>query len=266
MRRRKRLPRLLHASFCLGLVLLALVFVRFTCGPTRLLTEKAALRRVQRQSLHIPREPVYRFEVSGSQFFAMWDGEKLYTYAAQWVRPGRNGFSYNENRETGFRLMRTPLIREYIGCYFWNDSDEFGWGCPGYPMSWYKMANGESKLVTALPLLVLNDDPAVIGGVCNVYGKKGGDKKTGLGSVEFSWPWGGRRTSPYGVGFEIQTPIVEADDEARRVLISIPGRGTKNDRSTTAAAEIVWCDENGNELYRQQIELIEPERSEEYGA
>ena len=42
MKKRKRLPRLLHGAFCLGAVLLALVFVRFTCGPTQLLTENPA--------------------------------------------------------------------------------------------------------------------------------------------------------------------------------------------------------------------------------
>ena len=97
MKKRKRLPRLLHGAFCLGAVLLALVFVRFTCGPTQLLTEKAALRRAQRQSLHIPREPVYTREIAGSQFFAVWDGQELYTYTAQWVRPFRKGYSYNAN-------------------------------------------------------------------------------------------------------------------------------------------------------------------------
>ena len=265
MRRRKRLPRLLHGAFCLGAVLLALVVVRFTCGPTRLLTEKAALRRAQRQSLHIPREPVYKIDVTGSQFFAVWDGEKLYTYTAQWVRPGRKGYSYNANGETGFRLMRSPLIREYAWFYFWNDSAEYGWGCPGVPMSAYTTANGMTKLVSVLPLLVLNDDPAVTGGVCDLHGIKGADRETGLGGVEYSWPWAGRRTSPFGVCFEIQTPIAEADDAARAVLSAV-SVGDWGYRSATAAAEIHWCDENGKELYQQEIELIEGEGSEEHGA
>ena len=200
MKRRKRLPRLLHGAFCLGAVLLALVFVRFTCGPTQLLTEKAALRRAQRQSLHIPREPVYKIDVTGSQFFAVWDGQELYTYTAHWVRPFRKGYSYNANGETGFRLMRTPLIREYSWCYFWNDSSEYGWGCPGVPLSWYKTANGTTKLVSLLPLLVLNDDPAVTGGVCNLHGIKGADKETGLGGAEFSWPWGGGNSDAHRRG------------------------------------------------------------------
>ena len=259
MRKRKRLPRLLHASICLGLVLLALVVVRFTCGPTNLLTEKQALRRAQRQSLHIPREPVYKLRIANSQFYAMWDGEELYTYIACWTRPGRRGFSYNADGETGFRLMETPLIREYAWCYFWNDSREFGWGCPGYAMSWYKTANGETKLVSVLPLLVKNGDPAVDGGGCNVHGIKGADKETGLGGVEYSWPWQGRRMSDFGVVFEIQTPMSEADEAARRVLsvISLGQRASASDAKGTASAEIVWCDENGNELYRQQIELLE---------
>ena len=267
MRRRKRLPRLLHGAFCLGAVLLALVVVRFTCGPTRLLTEKAALRRAQQQSLHIPREPVYRLNVANSQFFAVWDGKELYTYRAMWERPFRKGYSYNANGETGFRLMRSPLIREYDWCYFWNDSGEYGWGCPGWPMSVYKTANGTTKLVSVLPLLVFNDDPGVTGGVCNLHGIKGADKETGLGGVEYSWPWGGRRSSPFGVCFEIQTPIAEADDAARRVLSEISfGEGYRSDLSTTATAEIFWGDDNGNVLYRQQIELIEGEGSEDYGA
>ena len=266
MRRRKRLSRLLHASICLGLILLALVFVRFTCGPTRLTTEKQALRRAQRQSLHIPREPVYKCRVANSQFFAMWDGKELYTYTALWERPFRRGYSYNANGETGFRLMETPLIREYDWCHFFNDSAEYGWGCPGYPMSWYKTANGESKLVTVLPLLVINDDPAVDGGGCIVYGIKGADRETGLGGEAYSWPWQSRRTSDFGVAFEIQTPMSEADDAARRVLSGIPFGGYYNDRSSTAAAEIIWYDENGTELYRQQINLIEREGSEHYGA
>ncbi len=266
MKRRKRLPRLLHGAFCLGAVLLALVFVRFTCGPTRLLTEKAALRRAQRQSLHIPREPVYKIDVWGSQFFAVWDGQELYTYTAQWVRPFRKGYSYNANGETGFRLMRTPLIREYSWFHFFNDSSEYGWGCPGVPLSWYKTANGTTKLVTVLPLLVLNDDPAVTGGVCDLHGIKGVDKETGLGGVAYSWPWGGGRTSPFGVCFEIQTPIDEVDDAARRVLHGIPFGGYYNDRSFTATAEIRWRGENGKELYRQEIELIVGEGIEDHGA
>ncbi len=271
MKKRKRLPRLLHGAFCLGAVLLALVFVRFTCGPTQLLTEKAALRRAQRQSLHIPREPVYTREIAGSQFFAVWDGQELYTYTAQWVRPFRKGYSYNANGETGFRLMRTPLIREYSWCYFWNDSGEYGWGCPGVPISWYKTANGTTKLVSVLPLLVLNDDPAVTGGVCNLHGIKGADKETGLGGAEFSWPRGGGRTSPFGVCFEIQTPIDEADDAARAVLSDISvwklGYVSPGYRPATAAAEIFWGDDSGNVLYRQEIELIEQgEGSEEHGA
>ena len=271
MKKRKRLPRLLHGAFCLGAVLLALVFVRFTCGPTQLLTEKAALRRAQRQSLHIPREPVYKIDVWGSQFFAVWDGQELYTYTAQWVRPFRKGYSYNANGETGFRLMRTPLIREYSWCYFWNDSGEYGWGCPGVPLYWYKTANGTTELVSVLPLLVLNDDPAVTGGVCNLHGIKGADKETGLGGAEFSWPWGGGRTSPFGVCFEIQTPIDEVDDAARAVLSDISvwklGYVSPGYRPAEAAAEIRWHDENGKVLYRQEIELIEKrEGSEEHGA
>jgi len=261
MKKRKRLPRLLHGAFCLGAVLLALVFVRFTCGPTQLLTEKAALRRAQRQSLHIPREPVYKIDVWGSQFFAVWDGQELYTYTAQWVRPFRKGYSYNANGETGFRLMRTPLIREYSWCYFWNDSGEYGWGCPGVPLYWYKTANGTTELVSVLPLLVLNDDPAVTGGVCNLHGIKGADKETGLGGAAFSWPWGGGRTSPFGVCFEIQTPIDEVDDAARAVLSDISawklGYVSPGYRPAEAAAEIHWHDENGKVLYRQEIELIE---------
>ena len=167
--------------------------------------------------------------------------------------------------------MRTPLIREYSWCYFWNDSGEYGWGCPGVPLSWYKTANGTTKLVSVLPLLVLNDDPAVTGGVCNLHGIKGADKETGLGGAEFSWPWGGGRTSPFGVCFEIQTPVDEADDAARAVLSDISvwklGYVSPGYRPATATAEIFWGDDSGNVLYRQEIELIEQgEGSEEHGA
>ena len=47
MRRRKRLPRPLHAALCLLAVLLGLTLVRLLCGPTDLMTEKQALRRAQ---------------------------------------------------------------------------------------------------------------------------------------------------------------------------------------------------------------------------
>ena len=267
MRRRKRLPRPLHAAICLLLVLLALVFVRFTCGPSRLLTEKQALRRAQRQSLHIPREPTFRYETQNNQFFAVWDGEEIQTYVAFWTRPGRRGASYNAGGEAGFRLMRVPLIREYSWCHFLQDSGETGWGCTGDVMTYYSVVNGSWKMNASVPLVVKNDDPAVAGGVCDFCGVKGLDGEPGLGLEAFSWPRPPFLQGPNCFLFELRPAASETDRGARRVLYDVAVGEDYYGEGAEAAAVIIWCGEDGKELYRQRIELFgHGEGSDEDGA
>ena len=256
MKRRKRLPRPLHALICLGLVLLALTLMRFVCGPSTVMTEKRALHLAQRRSLNTPRDAAATVELAHQQSFAVWDGAEFQTYAAFWTRPGRRGASYNANGETGFRLMRVPIIREYSWCHFMGDSGENGWGCTGDVMNYYSIVNGSWKLNASVPLVVKNDDPAVAGGICDFCGVKGLDGEPGLGLEAFSWP-----RPPWQEGnncflFELRPPADETDRGARRVLYDVAVGKDYYGEGAEAAAEIVWCDENGNELYRQRIELF----------
>ncbi len=256
MRRRKRLPRPLHAALCLLAVLLGLTLVRLLCGPTDLMTERQALRRAQRQSLRVPREAVDTVNVFNQQLFAVWDGSEIQAYQAWWKRPLRRGYSYNSAGERGLVLMAEPLIRDYYYCYLWRDSRDYGWGCPGTVMTGYRVHDTSWMSKYSLPLLVKNSDPAALRGEITVRGAIRDDV--------YDQPFGvtadARRENPWFFTFLLETDW----SVAARAFHYIEG-GTEEE-TCTAEAEIVWYDADGNELYRQQIELIESEGREHYGA
>ena len=255
MRKRRRLSRPLHAALCLLAILLALTCVRLLSGAASLMTEKAALRRAQRQSLRVPREAAITVNIFGQQTFVVWDGGEIQTYHAWWKRPFRRGYSRNGDRESGLILMEEPLIRDYYFCYLWRDSRDFGWGCPGTVLTEYSVdGTGGWGLRYTLPLLVKNTDPAVVSGTVTVRG---------VVRDKYDQPYGvtasALRENPWFFSFLPETNW----SVTASAFQSITG---SDGSSATAEAEIVWYDENGNELYRQQIELIETEGSEYYGA
>ena len=267
MKKRKRLPRLLHAVICLGLVLLGMTCIRFTCGPSNLLTEKQALRRAQRQSLREPQKAAARVERRNLQDFFVWDGAGVQSYYALWNRPGRRGYGYNAGGETGLRLMGTPLLREYSWCHLWSDSGRFGWGCPGNKLTTYEDVEGHWVQSDCLPLAVINEDPAAASGVLTVSGRTFGDGYIAFGGNEYRWTAASQRKDPHFFIFQLTGAGDESALEARWVLGAISAGEDPYGWGTTASAEVIWCDENGNELYRQQIELLDQgEGSEEYGA
>ena len=253
MRRRKRLPRPLHAALCLLAVLLGLTLVRLLCGPTDLMTEKQALRRAQRQSLRVPREAADTVNVFNQQLFAVWDGAEIQAYQAWWKRPLRRGYSYDADGERGLVLMAEPLIRDYYYCYLWRDSRDYGWGCPGTVMSGYRDHDGWVSSYT-LPLLVKNSDPAAVRGEVTLRGavRDKYDQPYGItASAERENPW-------------FFTFLMETEWTVTAGAFHYIAAGT-DEGKCTAEAEIVWYDDSGNELYRQQIDLIESEGSEHYG-
>ena len=256
MRRKRRLSRPFHGALCLLAVLLAIVLVRVLCGPGDLMSERAALRRAQRQSLRVPREATTTVNVFNQQVFAVWDGSEVQAYHAWWKRPLRRGYSYNADGERGLVLMAEPPVRDYFYCYLFRDSRDFGWGCPGAVMTGYRVRDTGWGSSYSLPLLVKNDDPAAASGTVTVRGTVRDDR--------YDRPYGvtasAGRENPWFFTFLLETDWSVAAGAFHYIA------GGTEDGKCTAEAEIIWYDAGGAELYRQQIELIPWEGRKTYGA
>ena len=258
-RRKRRLSRQLHGVFCFLVILLALMFVRILCGPPPALTERAALRRAERQNLRVPQEAAARWESLNQFVAAVWDGSEVQTYFGWWDRISRRSFSYSTDVLYGSNSYRKPLIPLYTTVRFWRDSGEFGWGCPGMDLTGVM----DGDWVHTLPVMVKNDDPNAVRGEMTVTGVSVNPNEEGK---PYRWTASARRENPWFFAFML-VPKGEGTSYVQDAIVNgwdVTGNGN------TAAAEIVWYDENGTELYRQSFDLIKTdaqrEGSEEDGA
>lgn len=275
-RKRRCISKPLHVLFCVLAMVLILILVRLFCGPPKLMTERTALCLAQRRALREPDAPALQLDFQNWQVFAVWDGEAVQTYYTLWTRPGRRSYSQNDDGERGFRLMRDPLLKEYEWCQFWRDSREFGWGCPGYKLSGYVAEDGRWEIREYVPLAVINGDPDVASGVLTVSGSCTRDGETG----EYAWTAAAVREDPRVFLFQLTPGEDLTNDFASWVLSDISmgeelfsaasAKEGVNEPGVTALAEVVWYDEKGNELYRQEFDLLRRENaaegSEEHGA
>lgn len=243
--RRRRLPRPLHAALCGLVLLLAALFLRLEYGPPAAEGEEAILRRMERQYLRAPAEPVAQWSDMSRQFFAVWDGSEIQVYLGIW----NNGATfYGEERVP----KPKPIVHLYRFGSLWRDSGVIGWGCPGLTISVWRT----SEWVNSLPLLIKNDDPAAVRGSLTVSARDDSPEAT---IRQYVWHAASERENPWFFIFFV-TPT-ERGNSPQQVLNAIQNVWTPGE-DITAEAEIVWQDESGNELYRQTIDLIETEGGE----
>ena len=243
--KRRRIPRPVHAAFCFLCFLLILLFFRLEYGPPAAWGEEAVLRRAERKNLRAPGEVIAVWNEWNEQSFAVWDGSEVQVYDTLW-----------ENKVSFYGEERTPkpkpLVRRYTRAILWRDSREKGWGCTGIVTSVWKSASSDWE--SSLPLLIKNGDPAAARGYLTVTAR---DASEGSGSVRlYTWHAEAERENPWVFLFFV-TPQQQGNNISQVMNRIANGRDWNGE--ITAEAEIVWYAEDGQELYRQSIQLIETE-------
>ena len=243
--RGRRIPRPVHAALCLLGLLLIPVFFRLEYGPPAAWGEEAILRRAERQNLRAPGEVIAVWNDTNIQDFAVWDGREVQVYDTMWES---RGAFYGEERTP----KPKPIVHRYTRAILWRDSRERGWGCPGNLTSVWRSAT--SEWVRSLPLLIKNDDPAAVRGHLTVTAH---DDSKDSGSIHlYVWHAEAEREDPWVFLFFV-TPQ-QRGNQPLQVMNRIAS-GWDWHGEITAEAEIVWYAEDGQELSRQNIQLIETE-------
>ncbi len=246
--RRRRIPRPVHAALCLVVLLLIPVFFRLEYGPPAAWGEEALLRRAERQYLRAPGEVIAVWNDTNIQDFVVWDGREVQVYDTLW-----------ENNVSFYGVERTPkpkpIVHRYTRAILWRDSREKGWGCTGMVTSVWKSSS--SDWVRSLPLLIKNDDPAAVRGHLTVTAH---DDSESSGSIHlYVWHAEAERENPWVFLFFV-TPQQRGDQPL--LVMNRIANGYDYTGEITAEAEIIWYSEDGEELSRQYIDLIETEGSE----
>ena len=248
--KRKFLPRPIHAALCILGILLILYVLRLSYGPPPVFGEEAMFRRLERQYLREAGTRIAHWSNRNEDYYACWDGKDILVYYAPW-----------NNKVTFVGVEQTPvpkpIIRRYSYGVLARRSHDGGWGCPGCEV-WIRKGD---VWVGSLPILVKNDDPAVKRGELTVTARDYSEDNNGY-VHKYTWQADAGRMNPWVFVFEL-TPWQKHNNSSMLYYIS----SAYDPGGISASAEIVWYDEGGAELYRQQIELIgQGEGSEEYGA
>ena len=254
--RHRRLPRPFHIAFCVLGLLAVLTVLRLMYGPPSVYGEKAILRRMERQNLRTHGELIGYWSDMSEQTFAFWDGAEILIYQTNWEN---KGYFAGEDRTP----VPKPLIHRYrYGHLLW-DSRHYGWGTPG-PVIEVQSPYG-SEWMRKLPVLVKNSDPAVKSGELTVTARDYSENNNGY-VHKYTWQTDAERENDWV--FVFLMPRLNKDVNPH--LLSAISGGYRAVGRYEASAEIVWYDESGKELYRQQFDLFkgdgQGEGSEYYGA
>ena len=242
--RKKSLPRPLHAALCLLATALILAAVRLLCGPPGSFTAMGQLRRAARQNLRGKGEVIRRWQDSNHFAFALWDGEEVQVYDL-------------------YRELPRRSLAPYCGGRLFRDSREEGWGCLGAMMTNWDPEMGGQK--PSVPVLVKNGDPAAARGELTVTLQSWSELNQAY-IHRYTWHASAEREGPRVFFFTLESRQKLGRTNALLYLYGDPA----GDGEWESAAEVLWYDENGTELYRQSFALFDAGRkvegSEEHGA
>ncbi len=243
--KRRRIPRPVHAAFCILCFLLILLFFRLEYGPPAVWGEEAVLRRAERQNLRAPGEVIAMWNDTNIQDFAVWDGSEVQVYDTMWTS---RGAFYGEE----LTPKPKPIVHRYTRAILWRDSREKGWGCTGMVTSVWRSAS--SDWARSLPLLIKNDDPAAVRGHLTITAH---DDSKDSGFIHlYTWHAEAERDNPWVFLFFV-TPQQQGNQPLQVMNRICNGRDYTGE--IRAEAEIVWYSEDRAELSRQFIKLIQTE-------
>ncbi len=240
-----RYSRPVGCLLCVCLLLVLAWLIRLVGGPPAAGIE-TQIRRAERRCLRPPGKLAEIYDEGQLFPFAVTkrDGE-LYTYYLHLYSQGLAG----------------KERRRCTGAFRWRDSaEDLPWGCSIGPFQQFELTNGSTTNVQWMYVLVKNSDPAVTAGRLSI--------ETGLGTGEETytrtWTAWAERKDPDYLSFRLE--LRGGSDRARQLFSALyNGVGSKD---TTAMAEAVFYDADGNEAGRLQFDMLihEEERSEEDGA
>lgn len=226
---------------CIFLLLVLAWLIRLLNGPPPTDVSEQ-VRRTERRSLRPPGETMQVFYEGQSFPFAVTtrDGE-LYTYLL-----------YPQDLQGSGRNRITSGVN-------WRDTvSDLPWGCCIGQFSQLELSNGNTVQVQWMYVLVKIPEPDAVAGRLRIKASLGG----GDGAYTRTWGADGVRTFDY-LRFRIE---LRGGSESARKLFSAIVNGFGSEE-TTAAAEVIFLDKEGNEKPMQFDMLRQAEeRSEDHGA
>ena len=238
-----RYSRPVGCLLCVCLLLVLAWLIRLVSVPPAAGVE-TQIRRAERRCLRPPGELAEIYDEGSYYPYAVTkrDGE-LYTY---FLTP---------------QALEGKGRKRCTGANCWRDSaGDQAWGCSIGPFYQFELTGGSTTQVQWMYVLVKNSDPAVTAGRLTI--------ETGLGAGEEAhtrtWTARAERRDPDYLSFRLE---LRGGRDSSRELFSTLYNGVGS-KETTAMAEAVFYDADGNEAGRLQFDMLthEEERSEENGA
>ncbi len=259
--RRRRLPRPLHAAFCVLAMLLILGFVRVFCGPFAVRSPEKALRRQERQSLLPPGEIEARWDVNNTVYLA--DRQPGGEWRVYYFWPDNTFFIYSLGKQS----REITLLRFYRNRAFHlaGSSEAVPW--KGASFLTGGITGGYNVDVSALRhdslseahLLFENEDPAVQRAELRCTSVSPGGE-----SYTFQWEASAERLSPRLFDLTLNTASNAADRIPREkwnAMVAIARGGRAHGGvPVSLAGGALWQDGEGRELYREEIDFFTGDR------
>lgn len=236
-----RYSRPVGCFFCVLFLLFLAWFLRLINGIPPLDAE-AGLRRIERKHLRPPGELVEMFTGGQRDVIAVTqrNGE-IYTY---FLVP-------KDSVQTG-----EP---RYSDGGPWRDTEtDFSWGCCTNAFYEFDVNNGSAVLKQWIYVLVKNADPAITSGSLRVVTRQGNNSRT--------WTAQAERMNPYYLAFRLE--LWGGSETAKQQFYTIYN-GYSPSPDVEAAASVVFFNVDGNEVSRQQFDMVkaswDQERSTDNG-